>query len=302
MEPRKVRLIVREHPGHQLYIRTIRIRQIPVPGVSEFGVAPRPKLLTGRNMVIRKMNDAGLLPMIVPAKEVVVGLGHHVRGRHRNVLVPGDVNTLSIVHSVIEVPCNRERGHCPLGMVRDVSHVGREKRLILIVYANADIRPPKKCLSNRCTVVKSYFCLDICLTRMQTYAHHPLHALHGLVLAEPDCDTPVLAVLDGVLRRHEGGRPMMLRPVELDTAGDPGAKQSNESRFDDMLPIKKIVPIRLVLPDVNTPANFRQDHQMDVLVFQKNGFVGFIRLLIGNPIRERVGIDLAAAALVNPLL
>src|ERR1700747_1383653 len=69
-----------------------------------------------------------------------------------------------------------------------------------------------------------------------------------------------------------------------------------------MLPVKKIISIRSVLPDVDTASDFRQDHQMQVFVLKKNGFVGFIEFLVRNAIRKGVRIDLDAAALINPLL
>ncbi len=60
--------------------------------------------------------------------------------------------------------------------------------------------------------------------------------------------------------------PMMLRPVEFDAAGDPRAGQPDERRLDHILPIEEVIAVGLVEPNVNAPADLRQNHQAQIRV------------------------------------
>ena len=101
---------------------------------------------------------------------------------------------------------------------------------------------------------------------------------------------------------HIGGRAMVLRPVELDAAGNPRTQQPNQRWLDHVLPVKEVVLICFVQTSVNSPADFRKNHQMHVFVFEKDRSV--ITSCFSRDTRSvnRVRINLAAASLVNPLL
>src|SRR5262249_45101609 len=103
-------------------------------------------------------------------------------------------------------------------MVSNIRHVWRKECLVLIVYPNADVSPPQECLRERRPVVQSDLRFYIGFPRMQADTHHAFHALHGFVLTQPDRDAPVLAALNCMLRGHVGGWPVVLRPIEFDTA------------------------------------------------------------------------------------
>ncbi len=93
-----------------------------------------------------------------------------------------------------------------------------------------------------------------------------------------------------------------MRPDEFYTSGDPRTEQPHQCRLDDLLAIKKVVAVALVARGVKVASDLGQDHQLDVLIFEENRAVTAIRLLVGNSVGERIGIHLAAAALVNALL
>src|SRR5882757_10604345 len=99
---------------------------------------------------------------------------------------------------------------------------------------------------------------------MQADAVHSLHALHRVMVAAPHGNGAIRVMLDLCLDWHERRRPMVLRPVELDTAGDPGTCQANECRLDHVLAVEEVVAVCLVEPDVNAAANLRQYHQSQV--------------------------------------
>src|SRR5271168_4043258 len=73
-----------------------------------------------------------------------------------------------------------------------------------------------------------------------------------------DCD------LDGEKRR----RTMVLRPVELNSTGNPGTSEPNERRLDHVLSIEKVVAVPLVESYVDSSADLWQDHQAQILVFK----------------------------------
>ena len=60
--------------------------------------------------------------------------------------------------------------------------------------------------------------------------------------------------------------------------------------------------VRFVQTDMNTSPNLRQDHQLDVFVFQKDSTVFNVPFLIRDTVRKRIGVYLTAAPLINSLL
>ena len=94
----------------------------------------------------------------------------------------------------------------------------------------------------------------------------------------------------------------MLRPVELGSAGNPRTAQADQRRLDDMLAVEEVVAVGFVEPDLDTPAEFRQDHELDVLVLQHDRLIGPVEFFLGNAVSQRVGIDPSTAALVVALI
>jgi hypothetical protein len=119
------------------------------------------------------------------------------------------------------------------------------------------------------------------------------------VVAEPDGNGAVGVALEGELDRHEGGGTVVLGPVELDAAGDPGAGKADESGLDDVLAVEEIVLAEFVEADMNTAADFREDHEAEELVFEVDGLPEVGNGVGSNAIDDREGIDAAAAALVD---
>lgn len=66
----------------------------------------------------------------------------------------------------------------------------------------------------------------------------------------------------------------MLRPVEFNPARNPWPGQPHQRRFDDVVVIDKIIAVGLVEGAVNPSAQFGQDHDAQILVFQPDGMVG----------------------------
>ena len=94
---------------------------------------------------------------------------------------------------------------------------------------------------------------------------------------------------------------MMLRPVELDAAGNPRPGQADERGFDDPLVVNQIVAIGLVLNRVNAPADFGQHQHAQKFIFDPQCFPLSVHGFFRDPVGEGQGINFAAAALINPL-
>jgi hypothetical protein len=94
---------------------------------------------------------------------------------------------------------------------------------------------------------------------------------------------------------------VVLGPVELDAAGDPGAGETDERRLDDVLTIEEVVAVDLVEADVDSAADLGQNHQPHEAVLQMDGFPGFNDRLAGDAVDQRQRIDVTTAALIDAL-
>ena len=195
---------------------------------------------------------------------------------------------------------NGKIGDRPLSMICHIGHVWREKGLILIVNRNAGIGPPQKCLEEWSAVVDLYTGFDQSLVGVKSNPDHAFHAVHGFMLAKPDGGAAICMLLDRVIHGHERRRAMMLRPVKLHAARNPGSQQSNQRRLNNMLVIKKIVLISFIEAAMNPPTNLGEDHDLEVIILQVHRSILVVNFYTGDPVGKGVGIDLPAAALVNP--
>src|SRR6266568_8658579 len=217
-------------------------------------------------MSIRYVHQAGASSMIISPEKIIFRVEYHVRSRYWNVLVPGDVHPRCAIHAVIRVSCYGKGRHGTLGMVCDVGDIWREEGLILFVHLHGDIGPPQKCLDEWSAVIEPSFGFYDAFPWMHRNPDHAFHPVHWFVFAKPDRAAPVFVPFNLVIHRHKCGRSVVLRPVELHPAGNPRPQQADERWLDDVLPVKEIVVIGLVLPDVNPSADLRQDHDADELI------------------------------------
>ena len=134
---------------------------------------------------------------------------------------------------------------------------------------------------------------------MQADAVHALHADHRVMVATPDRFAAVGVRLDFDVHRHEGRRAVVLRPVELHPAGNPRAGQANQGGLYHVLAVKEVVAVDLVLTDVDAPADFRQDHYAEEIVFQPDRIPGAFGARFGDAVVEGQRVNRATAALVD---
>src|SRR5262249_8268471 len=154
-------------------------REVAVPGVAKFLVAPGPLLLTGRNVMVGIMDNPGLGVIVVSAEKILFASHAHIGSGHGNVGVEGEViggaggkgveriptrylvayrdelargfgfwdtvaDALAVIHSIIVALAAGVLAHGTSGMVRHVRNVRGKKALIGFMNAGSDVGPPKK--------------------------------------------------------------------------------------------------------------------------------------------------------------
>src|SRR6187551_3512269 len=111
--------------------------------------------------------------------------------------------SLGVIDAVIMPGAEREGTRRALGVVGDVGGVGREERLVMLVDAGGDVRPPEKSLHVGGAVVDARLELEQGTTGMKTNAVHALHARHRVVLRKPGRDGAVFRFFKVHVGRHE---------------------------------------------------------------------------------------------------
>ena len=72
----------------------------------------------------------------------------------------------------------------------------------------------------------------------------------------------------------------MLRPVELDTAGNPRASKSHKRGFDDVIVVDEVTLFDFVISHLHTSTKLGQYHHLDVFILQPDGLPVLIHLLV----------------------
>ena len=240
--------------------------------------------------------------MTVGTDKVVVGLVRHIGGGHRNVAVTGDIDSGGVVHLVVGATSDGEGADVALAVVIDGCHIGREDALVGIAPFHCRVGPPEEMARRVVAVEHLAGDLDKRLVGIEGKPRHHLQTAHRLHLAQPDGLGAALMLRDGEIHRHESSRSVVLRPVELDAAGDPGPHQPHQRRLDHFVVIDEVTIHHLVVSAVDTPPQLRQQHHLDEVVLQPDCPIGLHLLLTGEGIDHPIGIDGPRGALIDPLL
>ena len=301
-QPGEVRLVVGEHPGHQLNVGAVLVGEVPVPAFAKVAAAPGPLLFPRGDVVVRHVEQPGLAALVVVADEVVVRVGRHVRGGHLDVLVPGDVHPGGVVELVVFPRGDGEGGNRPAAVVHHRVYVRREHGVGVLVHRHGGVGPPQEGLGQVRRVVQPPLYLNVGLPRVQGDGRGALGAVHPVCLPHKHRAGAVLPPLQGVVHRGEGGGPVVLGPVELNAPGHPGAAQPHQGGLYHVVVVDKVVAVCLVQRPLDAPPQLGQHHHLQVLVLQKHRLVGYVLLLVGDFLRHWEGVHLPRAALVGPVL
>ena len=302
LEPRKVGLVLGIHPCHQFDVRSVLIGQVAVPGTSEVSVTPCPLLLARRYMVACHVKHAGAGIVLITAFEVEARVDSHVRGGYLDVLVVRDVNSCRIVHLVIRARGDRETRYGTFPVVEHRIDVGREHALVMVVHRYGRVCPPQEGLGHIGAVIKHAFDFEVSASRTQGEACHAFLVEHPFHLAYPYRYASVGILFDGAIYRHIRAGAVVLRPVEFDAARNPRSGKPYQSGLDDMVVIDKVAFLDFIVCHLYASAQFGEHHDLDVLVLQINRMIGLVGLLVGNGFDDRVGINHAAASLIDTFL
>ena len=184
-------------------------------------------------------------------------------------------------------------------MVVAVSHIRRESGLVLGVNPHGQIVPPHEGQRRIGAVVDHGLGFHIGAAGIHGDAHHAAHPVEGLGFAHPDGDGTVGVLLRGGFQGHEGGGTVMLGPVELHAAGYPRARDADHGGLDDGVLIDEFVVVVLIHRAVDLAAQFRQQHDFHMLVFQRVGIVILVDRLVGQAVGVGHGINTARRSLIG---
>ena len=304
----EVGLVVGVDTRHELDVGAVGVGELAVPRAPDRPVAPGPLLLAGRDRVVGPVHETGRGVMVVATEEVVDGVGDHVRGRHRDVAVDVEAVRLrslrgherGVVDPVVRTVGAGEGADRAARVVGDERDVRREEALVPLVRPSRDVRPPEEGLRLIRAVVQARIHLDERGIRAQANTVAAAHSLQRVDAAVPHGDDAVVVTLDRGVHGQEGRGAVVLGPVELDATRDPRSCEADERGLDDVVAVEEVVVGRLVIADVDAPADLRQQHEPNPLVLDVDGLPLPRRLLAGDPLDEGHRVDLAARALVDP--
>ena len=113
----------------------------------------------------------------------------------------------------------------------------------------------------------------------------------GIVVAAPYSDRAVGVMIDFEIGWQKRCRAMMLRPVELNATGNPGAGKTDKGGFDDALVVNQIIAVGLVENRMNATTQFRQNHYAEELILEPDDFPLPVHRLLRDSICEWERID-----------
>ena len=303
LQPGEVGLVVGVGSGHELGVLAVRVGQGVFPGLGELVVGPGEHLLARGDVVIRDVHHAAAFPVVVAAEEIVLRGAGEVGGRIPGVFVQGDVPGRGHVDAVVHVVPRDGIADAGVQVVEvDVGHVVGEEDLIGLVHRDGRVLPPQEGVALRRAVAQLHARLEIGAIAAQHHAHHALHPIHGLMLGEPADDAAVGALLDGIIAGHEAGGPVVVGPVELHAAGDPGAQRTDQRGLDHVLAIEEVIAGGLVLGGEDAPADLRQDQHVQIIVLHMNdGIAPVLPTAAIHLNHNLLGINATGGALMHPV-
>ena len=245
------------------------------------------------------VQKSGVQLLVIVSDKVIVGVGCHIRSRHFNIPVAGNVDTCGIIIFVILSCCNRESGDCTFSMIHNCVNIRWKYRICIVIDRNSRICPPEECLWRIGTVVKLSFDLDVRFIRIECEGRHSLCSVHFVDFTYIYGRRSIFVFFKIEVNRSVSGWTVVLRPVEFDTAGDPRTGKSYECRFDHMVVIDKIIVIRFVKGSLDTSTQFREDHHKKIVIFHVDCMILYILFLIRYFFSYRHRINLSCAALIS---
>ena len=187
-------------------------------------------------------------------------------------------------------------------MIHHRMHIGREDRLVFVIDMHRRIGPPQKRLGLAGTIAQLHINLEHRFVGVQCKAMHPLGKKHLLDFATPQGHTAVIVADDAPIDGQKSAGAVVLRPVELDPPRNPRPRQPHQGWFDDLVVIDEVVVVGFVERHLHASTQLGQDHNFEVLIFEKNSGVVLVSFFVKDTIYHGVGINNATAALIDSLM
>ncbi len=184
-------------------------------------------------------------------------------------------------------------------MIHYRRNVRRKDGLRVVVYRDGGVCPPEKRLRQRRAVVELNVYLQRRAVWKQRHSGHSLGAEHVFNFADGDGAASVRIFKDFAVHRVKRARTVMLRPVELDSAGNPGPGKAYEGGFDHLIVVDKIIAVRLVVGALNAPAEFRQNHDKQILIFEAERLINRVARFVADRFDDGMRINLSRTALID---
>ena len=114
---------------------------------------------------------------------------------------------------------------------------------------------------------------------------------HTFTLVDPYRDRAVLVLFYLAVHRHECGRTMMLRPVELNTSANPRTGKTHECWLDDMVVVDEVTLLNLVVCHLYTSTKFWENHNLYIFILHIYGLILLVHLFVSHAFDDRIRID-----------
>ncbi len=186
-------------------------------------------------------------------------------------------------------------------MIHHRVYVRRKNRVSVIVHRHRRIRPPEEGLGQIGVIIKLPFDFYVRFSRIQRNRRHSLCPVHLIRLAHINRTGTVGIFRQRIVNRGIGGGPVVLRPVKLNTPGNPRPGKPYKSRFNHMIVIDKIIPVGFVISPLDSSSQLGKNHHFQIFVFQIYRLVGHVLFFIGYLFRHRQRIYLSGTPLISPL-
>ena len=96
---------------------------------------------------------------------------------------------------------------------------------------------------------------------------------------------------------------MVVGPVKLNTAGNPGAEKTDKRGLDNVLTVEEIIVVLLIVSCENLAADFGKNGKLDVIVFDYDSFILTVMLFLCRSLDNNcVRIGVAGETLMNTVL
>ncbi len=251
-------------------------------------------------MVVGDAHRAGLLAVVVAGEKVVPIIPREHRGGVVVVLVPAHVHPRPEVGAGVFAGSDGPLREVVLVVEGDVLRARRIDHLVVVVGVHRRVGEAQHGVHHRRPVHDANRRVQVRLARPQRIAHRPSHALAHFQLSHPHGFAAVGVLFGPILDRQERAGAVVVGNVPLHPARDPGADQPDERRLDDVLVVEEIVVVGLVHRFEHAPADFGENADADILVFEIDHLVGLVRFNVGQLVVQRIGVDSALGALGHP--